>query len=129
MEKTKTFQELIVWQKAHAFVLSVYNITETFPKHEIYGLNSQFRRAAVSIAANIAEGYKKKDYRNKLNFLNISHSSLEECRYYIILAKDLGYTLNEGLHEQIEEVSRLLTAYAKSISINNGRLKLASPDS
>jgi len=129
MEKSKTFQELIVWQKAHAFVLSVYKITEGFPKHEIYGLTSQFRRASVSIAANIAEGYKKKDYRNKLNFLNIAHSSLEECRYYVILSKDLGYPLKEELAAQIEEVSRLLTAYAKSISVNNARAKATSPDS
>ncbi|MDQ6610715.1 MAG: four helix bundle protein, partial [Bacteroidota bacterium] len=61
MEKSKTFEGLIVWQKAHAFVLMIYHCTENFPKHEIYGLTSQFRRAAVSIAANIAEGYKKKD--------------------------------------------------------------------
>jgi four helix bundle protein len=128
MEKSKTFQELIVWQKAHAFVLSVYKITEGFPKHESYGLASQFRRAAVSIAANIAEGYKKKDYRNKLNFLNIAHSSLEECRYYTILSKDLGYVSNEHFVEQIEEISRLLTGYAKSIFTNNTRAKAASPD-
>ena len=129
MEKSKTFQDLIVWQKAHAFVLTVYKTTEEFPKHETYGLTSQFRRAAVSIAANIVEGYKKKDYRNKLNFLNIAHSSLEECRYYIILAKDLEYPIKENLTEQIEEVSRLLNPYAKSISINNSKLKATSPDS
>ncbi len=73
MEKSKTFEDLIVWQKAHAFVLLVYQCTESFPKHETYGLTSQFRRAAVSIAANISKGYKKKDYKNKLNFLNIAH--------------------------------------------------------
>jgi four helix bundle protein len=94
MEKTKSFEELIVWQKAHRFVLAVYKITENFPKNEVYGLTSQFRRAAVSIAANIAEGYKKKDYKNKINFLNISESSLQECRYYIILSNDLNY-INE----------------------------------
>ncbi|HEY0041523.1 MAG TPA: four helix bundle protein, partial [Flavisolibacter sp.] len=85
MEKSKTFEDLVVWQKAHAFTLTVYKITDAFPRYEIYGLTSQFRRAAVSIAANIAEGYRKKGTKNKLNFLNIAHSSLEECRYYIIL--------------------------------------------
>ena len=128
MEKSKTFQDLIVWQKAHAFVLMVYKTTANFPKQEMYGLTSQFRRAAVSIAANIAEGYKKKDYRNKLNYLNIAHSSLEECRYYTILAIDLGYLLDKYVTEQIEEVSRLLTAYAKSNSVNNAKLKVTSPD-
>lgn len=86
----KTFQDLIVWQKAHEFVLKVYSFTKTFPKFERYGLTSQFR-GVVSIAANIAEGFKKKGKRDKVRFLNISQGSLEECRYYIILAEDLGY--------------------------------------
>ncbi|HVF81100.1 MAG TPA: four helix bundle protein [Flavisolibacter sp.] len=129
MEKTKTFEELIVWQKAHAFVLMIYRCTEKFPKHEIFGLTSQFRRASVSIAANIAEGYKKKDVKNKLNFLNIAHSSLEECRYYIILSTDLGYQNEPLLIEQIEEVSKLLTAYAKSITRNSQPSSSLPPDS
>jgi four helix bundle protein len=119
MEKSKTFQDLIVWQKAHNFVLTVYRCTENFPRHETYGLTSQFRRAAVSIAANIAEGYKKKDYKNKLHFLNIAQSSLEECRYYIILSSDLGYQNGTDMFVNIEEVSKLLTAYGKSIYSNH----------
>lgn len=124
MEKTKTFEELLVWQKAHKFVILVYKITEAFPNHEMFGLTSQFRRAAVSIAANIAEGYKKKDYKNKLNFMNIAHSSLEECRYYIILSKDLGYSTDSGANDLIEEVSKLLHAYTKGIASNH-----STPDS
>ncbi len=119
MEKTKTFEELIVWQKTHCFVLLVYKITENFPRNEIYGLTSQFRRAAVSIAANIAEGYKKKDYKNKINFLNISHSSLEECRYSIILSKDLNYQHEEELVNLANETGKLLNAYSKSIITNH----------
>jgi len=119
MEKTKTFEELLVWQKAHEFVLNIYRSTDNFPKSEIYGLTSQFRRAAVSIAANIAEGYKKKDCRNKINFLNIAQSSLEECRYYLILSRDLHYFYNETNIPLINEVSKLLTAYTKAIQINN----------
>lgn len=115
MQKTKSFEELIVWQKAHVFVLLIYKTTENFPRNEIYGLTSQFRRAAVSIAANIAEGYRKKSIREKLNYLNIAHSSLEECRYYIILSEALDYHNNEQLQPQIEEVSRLLYVYAKTI--------------
>jgi four helix bundle protein len=76
MQKTKSFEELVVWQKAHLFVLLVYKTTTQFPRDEIYGLTSQFRRAAVSIAANIAEGYRKRSIKEKLNFLNIAHSSL-----------------------------------------------------
>jgi four helix bundle protein len=90
MEKrspAKSFQDLIVWQKAHAFVLQVYTATRAFPKEELYGLTSQFRRAAVSIPANIAEGFRKQSEADKARFLNISEGSLEECRYYLILGK------------------------------------------
>ena len=89
--ETRSFKDLIVWQKAHKFVLDVYNYTKAFPQDEIYGLTSQFRRAAVSIAANIAEGFKRTGKKEKLRFYNISQSSLEECRYYLILARDLNY--------------------------------------
>jgi len=119
MEKTKSFEELLVWQKAHEFVLFVYKVTEHCPKQEIYGLTSQFRRAAVSTAANIAEGYKKKDYKNKINFLNIAHSSLEECRYYIILSKDLNYQNDETQMPLLNEVAKMLNAYSKVIISNH----------
>lgn len=119
MEKTQSFEELLVWKKAHEFVLFVYKMTERFPKHEIFGLTSQFRRAAVSIAANIAEGYKKKDYKNKLNFLNIAHSSLEECRYYLILSKDLNYQNEPDLFELVNDIGKLLNAYSKAIMANH----------
>ena len=119
MEKSKTFKEVIVWQKAHTFVLSVYKVSENFPKSEMYGLTSQFRRAAVSIAANIAEGYKKRGTADKLRFYNISQGSLEECRYFIILANDLSYLKDANrLNIQIEEVSKLLHGYIKAIKNN-----------
>ena len=100
-------------------MLLAYRITESFPKHELFGLTSQFRRAAVSIAANIAEGYKKKDFKNKINFLNIAHSSLEECRYYIILSKDLNYQNENSLKVLIDDIGRLLNAYSKAIAANH----------
>ena len=111
---TKSYRELIVWQKAHAFVLKVYSCTEKFPKDELYGLTSQFRRAAVSIAANIAEGYAKKSVADKMRFFNISQGSLEECSYYIILSKDLLFINNEQtseLDELSNDVRKLLQAY------------------
>ena len=115
MEKTNKFEQLIVWQKAHQFVLEVYRITKSFPKEEIYGLTSQFRRAAVSIPANIAEGYKRIGEKEKVRFLNISHSSLEECKYYLMLANDLGYIKNNSLNELTNEIGKLLNAYSKAI--------------
>jgi len=112
---TKNFQDLIVWQKAHQFVLDVYEYTRSFPKDEIFGLTSQFRRAAVSIAANIAEGYKRTGKKDKVRFYNISQSSLEECRYYLILASDLNYGENTEMEKNIEEVSKMLGSYSKAV--------------
>ena len=93
----RSFRELVVWQKAHEFVLGVYRLTESFPDREKFGLSHQMRRAAVSIAANIAEGFGKRSHAEKARFLNIAEGSLEECRYYLILAQDLGYSLRAPL--------------------------------
>ncbi len=111
----RCFEDLIVWQKAHQFVLTVYRFTESFPKAELYGLTSQLRRAAVSIPANIAEGFKKKGRADKARFMNIAQGSLEESRYYLILSRDLGYGDSSGLNSQLEEVSKLLEAYSSAI--------------
>jgi four helix bundle protein len=111
----RSFQDLIVWQKGHQFVLSIYRLTDSFPKNEIYGLTSQLRRAAISIPANIAEGFKKKTKGDKARFMNIAQGSAEECRYYLILSKDLGYGDTEELMSRLEEISKLLGAYSSSI--------------
>ncbi|TWI85259.1 four helix bundle protein [Lacibacter cauensis] len=116
---TTTFQELIVWQKAHQFVLSVYKYTESFPKSETYGLSSQFRRAAVSIAANIAEGYKKKGKADKARFFNIAQGSLEECQYYLILSSDLGFGDVIDKQSLLNEISKMLEAYMSKILSTN----------
>jgi four helix bundle protein len=115
------FQDLIVWQKAHEFVLLIYRCSESFPKQEIYGLTSQMRRAAVSIPANIAEGFKKKTTADKARFLNIAQGSLEECRYYLILTKDLGYQDASDLMILLEETSRLLEGYLSSLKNNRSQ--------
>ena len=121
-QPAKRFQDLRVWEKAHHFVLAVYKLTEVFPKSELYGLTSQLRRAAVSIPANIAEGFKKRGKPDKARFMNIAQGSLEECRYYLLLAKDLNYSDTNNLSIQLEEVSKLLEAYLSAIlrSVNSG---------
>ena len=111
----KCFEDLVVWQKAHEFVLGVYRLTKPFPREELYGLTSQFRRAAVSIAANIAEGFRKRGGADKLRYLNIAQGSAEECRYYLILSRDLGYGDNPAARVLLDDVGRLLVAYAKGI--------------
>lgn len=115
---TQNFRDILAWQKAHQFVLEVYKTTRIFPSEERFGLCSQFQRAAISIPANIAEGYRKLSKADKLRFLNISQGSLEECRYYILLSKDLNYINTDCYNEltkSIEDVSRLLNAYCKGI--------------
>jgi four helix bundle protein len=112
----RNFQDLIVWQKAHQLVLSVYRISKGFPREEIYGLTSQFRRAAISVPANIAEGFKKKGRPDKVRFMNIAQGSLEECRYYLILTHDLKYAETTTLLSQLDEVSRLLGSYTGAIT-------------
>jgi four helix bundle protein len=116
MQPAKTFRDLIVWQKAHQLVLGVYQYTGQYPKSELFCLGSQFRRAAISIAANIAEGFKKRSEAEKLRFVGISQGSLEECRYYLILTEDLNYGATSQLTAALEDVSRLLGAYAKAIN-------------
>ena len=111
----KTFEDLVVWQKAHQFVLMVYRYTKDLPKVEVYGLTSQMRRAAVSIPAYIAEGFRKRSKKDKLRFYNIAHGSLEESRYYLILVNDLNYGDTRPLLAQLEEVSRLLYSYNRAL--------------
>ena len=103
----KKFEDLIVWQKSHQLTLLVYKITTTYPKHELYGLVSQMRRAAVSVPANIAEGFKRRTNPDKVRCMNIAQGSLEEVRYYFILSRDLGYAKDLET-ERVDEVARLL---------------------
>lgn len=112
---SKTFEDVEVWQRAHAWVLGIYKFTENFPKQELFGLTSQLRRAAVSVPANFAEGFKKTGLADKLRFYNIAQGSLEECRYYLILARDLNYGDVSHLKIELERISKMLDAYMRAI--------------
>ena len=111
----KRFEDLQVWQKAHSFTLAAYRYSAGFPKTEVYGLMSQLRRAAVSISANIAEGFRRRSKVDKARMLNIAQGSLAEVQYYLLLAQDLGYGPSGPLRQQIDEVGRLLDAYVNAI--------------
>ncbi|MEI6753208.1 MAG: four helix bundle protein [Paludibacter sp.] len=124
--KTKSFEELLAWQKAHAFVLKIYKITKNFPKEELFGLTSQLKRAAISIPANIAEGYKKNGVKDKIRFFNIAQGSLEECRYFLILARDIEFislTEFEDLKDSLNSASYMINAYQNTIreNLNNDK--------
>ena len=115
---TVRFEDVIAWQKARVFINHVYRATRAFPTEERFGLSSQFQRAAVSIAANIAEGYKRMGKDDKLRFYNYSQGSLEECRCYIYLSNDLDYITSdeaEQMIEEIEETSKILNSYIIAI--------------
>lgn len=114
-EPAKTFRDLEVWQKAHKLVLSIYKYSDRFPGKETYSLTSQLRRAAISVAANIAEGFKKRGRLDKIRIMNIAQGSLEETRYYLILACDLGYGDSSTLLEETDIVGRMLDGYISSI--------------
>jgi four helix bundle protein len=113
--KSKTFEDVELWRKPHTWVLAIYRFTEDFPKYELFGLTSQLRRAAVSVPANFAEGFKKRGLPDKIRFYNIAQGSLEECRYYLILAQDLGYGDSNTLIMSLEEISKMLESYARTI--------------
>jgi len=105
-----------VWQKAHQLALALYRATRTFPGDEKFGLVSQMRRAAVSVPANIAEGFVKRGKPDKIRFYNTAQGSLEESKYYLVLAKDLGY-LRDATHENqlANDVGRLLNGLIAAI--------------
>ena len=114
-QPARKFQDLIVWRKAHEFVVEEYRYVNGFPRSETYGLSIQMKRAAVSIPANIAEGFKRRGKADKARFMNIAASSLEETRYYLVLAADLNYGKTDVLMKSLEEVSTLLDAYSRAI--------------
>lgn len=112
----KSFEDVEIWKRAHNWVLKIYRFSENFPKHKLFGLTSQLRRAAVSVPANFAEGFKKVGKADKLRFYNIAQGSLEECRYYLILARDLNYGEVTELQKDAEVVSKMLSSYMRMIA-------------
>ncbi|MGE5814464.1 MAG: four helix bundle protein [Acidobacteriota bacterium] len=111
----QSFEDLLVWQKSHALVLCVYKMTKSYPREELFGLVSQMRRAAVSVPANIAEAFKRKSRVDKARVVNLAQTSLEELRYYLVLSSDLGYVRLSNEHAQVEEIARMLGAYARTL--------------
>ena len=115
MGKISSFQQLRAWQEAHKLVLMVYDATKEFPGDERFGLVAQMRRAAVSVAANIAEGFKRRGIKDKIRFYNTSEGSLEELKYFLLLSRDLRYVSSEEeLMGQAETVGRLLNGLISS---------------
>jgi len=125
MPASQRFEDVEAWQKSHRWVLDVYRYSARFPQHEMFGLTSQLRRAAVSVPGNFAEGFKKQSRLDKLRFYNIAQASLEESRYYLLLAQDLGYGDTVDLRAAAETVSKMLDAYVRVVREAVNREKTA----
>jgi len=110
------FEQLEVWRRAHALVLDVYRLTSALPSDQRFGLISQMQRSAVSVPANIVEGFKRLGQSDKIRFYNIAQGSLEELRYYLILCRDLGYRIEyDRMAVAVEDASRTLHGLIRSI--------------
>ncbi len=128
MEPAKRFEDLVVWQKSHALTLRTYRVTTTYPKHEVYGLSAQMRRAAVSVSANIAEGFSKRGRADKARYMNTAQASLEELRYYFVLSRDLEYLKADVSWNDVDEVARILGGYIRTLRLPDTN-QLLAPDS
>lgn len=103
MKKIKSFTDLNAWKEGHKLVLDVYKITKKFPKEEQFGLISQLRRAVISFTSNIAEGFSRNSYKEKVYFYSIDLGSLTEIQNQLLVAKDIGYTTNEDFNKLAEQ--------------------------
>ena len=114
----KSYRELQVWQESYKLTLEIYKLSEKFPKEEMYGLTSQMRRSALSVPANISEGFNRRTKKEYLQFLYISRGSLQEVDFLVLLSKDLGYIKKTdflSLKERIDLIGRLLSGLINSI--------------
>lgn len=117
----RSWEDLIVWQKAHILVLEVFKIVKTFPIEEKYGLVSQIKRSAYSVSANIVEGHSKNSNKDFIKYLYIARGSAEELKYFLLLSRDLKYLENlvyENLLSKLNEISYLLNRLIKSLTSN-----------
>jgi four helix bundle protein len=115
----RSYEDLEVWQKAHRVVLDVYQATRNFPRDELYALTSQLRRSISSVAANIVEGFRRPTKSDKVRFYQIALASLDESHYHLRLAHDLKYIDTGQLRSRVDEVGRMLNAYARAIVVSD----------
>lgn len=116
--KIQNFYDLDVWKNAHELTLEIYKITKTFPKEELYGIISQLRRSTFSITANIAEGFARYHFKDKIKFYHQARGSIAEVQNFLLLAKDLDYIDLETcrvLGEKSKKVMQLINGLIRSI--------------
>lgn len=114
----KTFEDLETWQIAHGLILEIYRITKKYPKDELYGIVSQLRRAALSITSNIAEGFSRYHYNDKIRFYYNARGSVSEVRNCLRLSRDMDYIAKEeykNLSNGMEKVLKMINGLIRSI--------------
>ena len=119
-KKIKSFTDLRAWQEGHKLVLIIYDITKQFPKEEIFGLTNQLRRAIVSFTSNIAEGFSRQSYKDKVKFYSMSLGSLTEAQNQLLIAKDIKYISQDDFNriaQQTVEVSKITNGLIKKSKI------------
>lgn len=121
MEKVKNFYDLKVWQKAHNVSLDIYKISKKFPKDEKFGLVSQIRRASFSVTSNIAEGFGRYHYKDKIKFYHQARGSSMEVQSQLLLGRDLNYINKKTVEElffKLQGVNKGLNGLISSINKN-----------
>lgn len=116
VQKIKSFTDLNVWKEGHKLVIEVYRITKKFPREEIFGLTNQIRRAVISITSNLAEGFSRSSYKDKVHFYQMSLGSTTEVENQLIISRDVGYVPEETFHkiqEQLILVNKLCNGLIK----------------
>jgi four helix bundle protein len=103
--KIKSFTDLKVWQEGHFLVILIYKLTQLFPREEVYSLTDQMRRSSASVTSNIAEGFGRQGYKEKIRFYYMAQGSLTELKNQILIAKDIGYLKNDDLHNLVEKAN------------------------
>lgn len=115
-EKMKAHHRLKVWRRSIDFVIEIYKLTEKFPKSELYGLTNQMRRAAVSIASNLAEGAGRNSKKEFKQFLSISQGSIAELETQLIISEKLGFCSGiDDLFSELDEISKMIVGLIKSL--------------
>ena len=130
-ESIQSFFDLTAWQKGHKLALEVYRVSKLFPRHELYGLTSQLRRASSSVTANIAEGFGRYHFKDKIRFYYQARVSLSEIQSFVVLARDLGYfkdDVSDSLLKQTATVAQLINGLIRSTEKQSANYKLRITD-
>ncbi len=117
-KKVESFEELVVWQESQNLAVSIYTVTKSFPKDELFAITNQLRRAASSVSANIAEGFGRQTSKDKIHFYVMAYGSLLEVKNFLYLSNKLSYVTDQDLKQLLEQCTicqKLINASKRSL--------------